>query len=649
MLDRFRSKLPRKLRHSAVWEKPSKRAQERLAYDQQLVWQGQKKKRIPSWRQLRYISSFFTARERFLVLVSFGFIFAGLTLGSAIGYAKLVEEVPAQGGSYREGLLGSPLYVNPILANTSDVDLDLSSLIFSGLLRYDKELEFQPDLAQSWEISEDGKTYTVVLRSGLQWHDGAPLTVDDVLFTYRAIQEPAVNSPLQSALRDVQITKSDNLTIQFVLPEPFYPFVSVLTTGIIPQHLWANLPANNIRLAELNIKPIGSGPWKFEKLEKDKFGSIHTYTLVPFEAYHLQKPFLSELTFQFFSDFGSAIEALNTGKIQGISYLPQQLLASVGQGQRSNVHQMQLPQYTAVFFNTANNSALASKQVRSALAQSIDRERLIREGLNGNGRLVNGPLLEGMNGFDPSATGYSFDPVLAQQQLTQAGWEAIDEEAFVRLEQERLTAETDTDEQETDHNASLQELVDQGLIDTGNQAVFRAKDGEILRVRLTTVDQPENVRAAELIRSAWQAAGVKVDVEIVPVSVLLTNILPARDYEALLYGQILNVPADLYAFWHSSQIESPGLNLALYADKDTDEWLEQARISVDEQSQADLYRLVETRLREDIPAIFLFTPRYNYLLPDTIKGFDVERLRIPADRFKNLQEWYSKTKRIIAR
>ena len=182
-------------------------------------------------------------------------------------------------------------------------------------------------------------------------------------------------------------------------------------------------------------------------------------------------------------------------------------------------------------------------------------------------------------------------------------------------------------------------------IDTGNQAVFRKKGDEFLTLQLTAVNQPENVRAAELLKNALQTIGFKVVVNIVSVSNLTNTVLPERDYEALLYGQILNGVVDLYPFWHSSQLSHPGLNLAGLSDKDADKLLQTARQTSDESVRAESYKNFQKILDKETTAVFLYSPKYTYLLPARIQGFGVERIGIPADRFNNIGDWYMKTKK----
>lgn len=664
MLEKLRKKLPKKWQGSKFWERQSKTAQQKLAFDQQVVWQQTQKKKIPSLRQFKYISSFFSVKEQFAIIVSILAMFGAASLTVFFLYAQFVQPVPTTGGVYREALIGRPVYVNPILATTNDVDLDLAKLVYAGLMRFDQDLEAVPDLAESLEINEEQTLYTLTLKENITWHDGEPVTAQDVLFTYKSIQDPLVNSPLQLSMQNVQVSIIDDRTIQFSLDEAFTPFISLLTIGILPQHLWGNIPPGNVRLAENNIKPIGAGPWQFDRLEKDKQGNIRTYTLTPFENYHEKAPYLEQLTFKFYpNDLEGAIEALNTNKVDGISFVPRQSIDQINNAQTYQTFALELPQYTSLFFNEDKNEEIENLQVRQALAYAIDRDRLIAETLSGNGEKINGPLIPGADGYNPDFPGFPFNPIEAQALLEEAGWEPIDEATYIELETQRIIEEREDAaaaaieeaEAETEDEASTEEVdipVDDSPIEinTNNQVLFRKNaDDEFLTIRLTTIDQPETRRAAELIRDAWTAIGVQVQLEFVSRGSLQDVILPAADYEVLLWGHILNVYPDYYTFWHSSQIEFPGLNFSQFADADADRLLEEVRQTIDPTKRAELHTLFQEIVDTQLPAIFLYTPRYTYILPQSIKGFEVERIAIPADRFNNVTEWYIKTKKQLKR
>jgi len=669
MLKRLRNKLPRSLKHSKIWEKTPKASQQRLEFDQEVVFDQNQKRKIPTLRQFRYLPSFFSAREQLFLGISIFAVVAAAILIIFFFYAAFVEPLPAQGGSYREALVGRPVYVNPILANTNDVDLDLVKLIYSGLLSYNKNLEIGPDLAESFEINEDETVYTLKLREGATWHDGVPVTIDDVMFTYRSIQDPLVNSPLQLSLQDVAITRIDDRTVEFQLTEAFTPFITLLTVGILPQHLWSNVPLGNFRLAERNIKPIGSGPWKFDKLEKDRQGNLHSYTLIPHEEFYGNMPYLEQLSFRFFpDDLTGAITALNNNKVDGISFVPRQSIQEISNAQTYQTHHLELPQYTALFLNPEENEILKAKAVRQAIAYSIDRTRLIEEALDGLGLIISGPLLPGMPGYDADFEGFPYNPIEAQAILEEAGWEPLTADEYIEKETARILKERadeaeaaavalaeEDDEESTDEETSADtteetvEVVDDEpiFVSTNEQVLFREKDGEFLKIKLSTVQQPESLRTTEIVRDALRAIGFIVDLEVLSVQELQDVILPTHKYEALLFGHILNVYPDLYPFWHSSQIDYPGLNLANFSNKEVDKLLDEARKTIDQDKRGELYKELQDIIDVQQPATFLYSPIYTYLLPQKIKGFDIQRISISADRWNNLSEWYIKTKKKI--
>ncbi|HCC22384.1 TPA: hypothetical protein DEP86_03195, partial [Candidatus Uhrbacteria bacterium] len=279
-------------------------------------------KKFPSSDQLKHLSRFLSPKEK--TLVGALTLVVILALG-AIGFKFVtshIKNAATEGGQYTEASVGGPRFINPILAFSNDVDLDISKLIFSGLVRTDGQGNLVPDLAETFEISDDGKTYTFILRNGVTWHDGAPFGASDVVATFNFIKDPAFKSPLIAQFRNVGIETPDEQTVIFRLKEPFVPFLSLLTVGIMPIHLWQEVIPENASRAELNIKPIGTGPFRFKNLTKDKKGAIHSYTLSKNNEFYGQKPHLAEVTFVFYPDFTQAAAALTGRKVDGLSFLP---------------------------------------------------------------------------------------------------------------------------------------------------------------------------------------------------------------------------------------------------------------------------------------------------------------------------------------
>lgn len=569
--------------------------------DQRLVFNLTKKEgRIPSWAQIKALPQFLEKKEKRIINWLLLIIVGCLILFITNFYYSHAALAPAVGGSYTEGSVGTPQFINPLLASYNDVDRDLAALIFNGLLKYNNEGVLVPDLAEKFQISPDGKIYSLKLRQNVVWHDGEPLTADDVIYTVANIQDPVWQSQLKSALGNVQVEKIDDFTVRFTLKESFGNFLNNLTFGILPKHSWQTVPSSNATLAELNKKPIGTGPFKFKSFNKDKNGNIRTYTLIRNDNYYLEKPYLNEINFKFYGDFETAAKALANGNIQGLGLLPKEYLNKAEENKGLKFYSLSLPQYTAIFFNTKKSEALKSQGVRQALAYAIDRQAILDQSLDQKGVIINGPILPGFIGYHPEIKKYNYEAETARGLLDKAGWK------------------------------------------TGDDG-FRHKGEEILQFTLTTVEKIEYTKAIEIIKNNWEALGIKVVTEIIPKDRIRTDTIEPRNYQALLFGEIIK--SDPYPFWHSSQTQSPGTNLAVWANHEVDQDLEEARLSNDPENINKKYLHFQDILAENVPAIFLYNPIQIYPVDKKIQGITTRRISTPADRFTQITDWYIKTKR----
>ena len=611
-------------------------------------------KKIPSLKQLKYLPTVLEPQQRRLAGGLLILAAAALIFIAANFYYRNFLPTPTVGGDYTEGLIGAPRYINPLLSQTNDVDADISRLIFSGLLRYDRELQLAPDLASHWEKTEDQKTYTFPLKENIKWHDGRPLTADDVVFTFQSLKDPDFKSPLLISFRGVEIEKVNDLTVKFILPEAYPSFLEVLTAGILPEHIWGEIPPINANLTEYNLKPIGSGPWKFKSLTKDQLGNIKSYTLTPASDYYGPKPYLEKIILKFYPNFETAISALKNNSVEGISFLPKELKNQLNGQKNLNYHSFYLPQYTAVFFNQKENEILKDKAVRKALALSIDKSKILSEALQLEGEIINGPILPIFIEQPPDKK-INFDSSQANSVLEEAGWKKISPQEYEELIKTQTAESTDQASEEPENENNQDSTATDQLNNEDNQqattetepllSFYRQKENNILAVTLTTVNQPENIKAAELIKDFWQTIGIKVDLQIVEGSKVSREIIKPRNYQILLFGIIVGSNPDPYPFWHSSQIQDPGLNLALFANREVDKLLEEAKKTDDPVKQQENYQRFQDILTAEIPAIFLHTPTYTHVVDQKIKGLNIDRIIVPADRFNNLEDWYVKTSR----
>jgi len=561
-------------------------------------------------------------------------------------------------------MVGAPRLINPLFAALNEADADLSRLVYSGLLRYDREQRLVPDLAVGYEIGPDKKQYTFKLKEAVVWHDGEPFTAQDVVFTIEALQDSEVGSPLAVSFQGVKAEALDDRTVKFTLAEPFPGFLSVLTVGIIPEHTWSGIPRPQFRLAEVNLKPIGTGPFAFKRLIKDDTGFISRYELARFAGYYRQPPFLKEFIFQYYSDYDGdqgAIAALREQKINGLNFLPFEFRERVKNLQPVKLYTMQLPQYTALFLNQGRREVLSDNDVRRSLAIALDRGEILKATLANEGELINGPILSGFPGYDSTLSGpaYSVDEANA---LLDKKWRRV-EAAVYREERQKELWKQRQSETGSSMGTSTPEASETGVatstaalqaaadIDKELDAELsaaqlfyrRSQSGTLLTVDLVTADTPEYKQAAELIAGYWQDIGIKTKIKYVSPKDMPRAVLKDRAYDALLYRVIVGGDPDQYAFWHSSQADHPGLNLSRYNNPKVDELLLKLRQTDDAAEAAKFSADLQTQILHDVPAVFLYTPTYTYVLDESVRGFNVSRVAHPADRFANVIEWYNTT------
>lgn len=595
-------------------------------------------RRIPNWQQFKQLPRVLTRRDRSIIGGALMVIVGAIVIMVSHYAVTHFVSIPKTGGQYTEGLIGAPQYINPILAQTNDVDTDLARLLFSGLVRYDRTLRVQPDLAERWEINADNTVYTFYLRRDALWHDGQPVTARDVVFTVQSIQDQDFRSPLLVSLRGVRIDAPDEYTVIFTLPSAYPSFLDVLTFGILPEHIWSEVAPANAALTEYNIEPIGSGPWKFDRYTKDKLGNMRSYTLIPFENFYGGQPYLEKIIFRFYPDFDSAIAALKNHSVDGVSFVPKEFISDLKTEKDITLHGMIFPQYTALFFNQQQNSILQSRAIRLALAQSIDKSHIVAQALQAQGQPIDGPILP--ISIDPTTVSSTpaFDLQQAAAALDADGWTAITAETY---QNQRAQAQQITTEQASSTATTTPPDIEETLDPL--QDIYRQKNGQILSITLTTVRQPENIRAAEMIRDAWRSIGIQTTLNIVEPGRIGREVIKPRNYEVLLFGVIVGSDADPRPFWHSSQVSDPGLNLAQYANRQADKALDEAGMATTTAERIAAYTRFYQIVSNDIPAVFLYNPTYTYATDRAIKGFDTRRVIVPADRFNNINQWYVRT------
>jgi peptide/nickel transport system substrate-binding protein len=554
----------------------------------------------------------FSSAERLLLYILA--VLLGLSAFALLAGANAAVSVrvPAAGGSLVEGEVGPLRFINPVLT-LSQADADLSALVYSGLTRALPDGSIVPDIASSYTISEDGTIYTFTLRPNAVFQDGKPLTSADVVFTVQTIQNPGVKSPHRADWEGVQASAPDSHTVVFKLPHAYAPFLQNTTLGILPQHLWGSVTAEEFPFSPLNTHPVGSGPYEVADSAADATGSATRYVLEPFTHFTLGAPYLSKITFLFYNSEDELVQALNQGRIDAIAGLTPSRVPSITRDDVS-IRTSVLPRVFGVFYNQSHQLLLSDSAVRNALNAAIDKHKLVSAVLDGYGVVLDGPIPPGINSPAPAKEPSAASSTLAYSDETIAAARSI-------LQKGGWT-----------YNAA--------------NNTWQNSKKQTLAFTLSTADSPQLVTTANALAAAWKTLGINVAVQVYTLTELNTSVLRPRNYDALLFGEVVGRELDLFAFWHSSQRNDPGLNLSAYVNSKSDSYLSELRATTDVERRAELQQQFVTQLQKDAPATFLYAPEFVYVVPKHLQGIGLGALTTPSERFANAYRWYMDTENV---
>lgn len=643
--------------------------------------------RLPAFSQWKKLPEFLSQKEK-LVLLILGvcFVGSGFFLVRS-GYLSLTKLVPSQGGDMVEGMMGSPRFLNPVYAQANDADRDLVQLLYAGL----------DDLAESIDIEEGGKVFEVRLKENLRWSDGDLVRADDVVFTIKTLQDPKYKSPVRANWVGVDIQKIEEYKARFVLQEPYAPFVERLTVKIIPSHIWEQITPENFPLSPYNLKPVGSGPWRVATIVQNNSGTIGEIKLSRNPFYHGKKPYLNSLSFRFFADQEELTRAAERGIVDNFTLLLSKETPSFLKAGFTK-HVFSLPRYFALFFNLRSSQTddpVKNKDVRRALSSLIDVEKLVQDLFGENGKSIASPFLPETFGLKIPEI-QKLDKEDAKTLLAKQGYKET-EGRFVKIPQSTSGVIRDlTVGSQGDQVKKLQQclakdpqlypdgtvsgsfgpltkaavikfqekyakdiLAPQGLKsgtgkvggatrDKLNELCFSQDIAEVpLSIIITTLDQEPLKDAAEFVKNAWEAFGITAQVQTIPSTELERESIKPRNYQVLLFGEILGKIPDPFPFWHSSQVKDPGLNLSGLENKALDSALLKLRRESDKEKRAKLLQEAQDILLIEYPAIPLYDTPYLYFTSPELKGIKGNLILDPSERFAGMEEWYIKTKRVL--
>ncbi len=552
---------------------------------------------------IRQIIAHFSLKERIVFILSLVIFAIGLFTGIITLSNHFTTIIPQFGGTYREGVVGSPRFINPLLA-TSDTDRDLTTLIYGGLVRLGEDGIIIPDLAESWTVSSDGKTYTIRLKSNTYFHDGEKITADDVVFTVSKIGSPVLKTPLRVAWNGVSATAIDEATVVFTLQKPYAGFLSQLNLGILPEHIWKEIPDEAWQTSTYNTEPVGSGPYKMGTVTRNKIGIPEKYHLTAFKRFTLGRPFIKNLILIFFANKNDVYTAFATNEVDGMPGVSAKD-AEKFTGRLVTSITQPLPRIFGIFLNQNKNKIFSDPVVIKALNLGVDRSLIISTVFDGYAQPLNGPLPQSA---DTSPEDYANRKALAIKLLDAAGW--------------KLNPETNLREKTI------------------------GKEKLILTFSLSTTNTSELEASAKLIADMYAEIGIHVETKVFEIGTLNESVIRGRNFEALLFGQIIRHDTDIYAFWHSSQKTDPGLNITGYTNKKVDSLLEIAIKETSPEARFGFYNTITQELSKDAPVAFLYTPDFIYLVQNKVRNAVVPPITDSDDRFSLIHTWYIYTDRI---
>jgi len=424
---------------------------------------------------------------------------------------------PITGGIYTEALVGNFMRFNPLLDRYNQVDQDVDRLIFSSLVKFDATGMPQPDLAETWSYNSDGTRFTFSLRPNAYWHDGTPVTTQDIAFTISLMksENELVPNDLRQFWSEIQVDLVSDTVIEFALPEAFAPFLDYLGFQVLPSHLLGNLTLDQLVDHPFNLAPVGSGPYKFSKfIVKD--GAVSGVDLVANEDYYGGRPYIDEVVFQYYPSEVEAWKAYQAGEVDGIAAISNTILPEVLADPTLNLYSSRTPRLSIVFLNL-NNSAkpfLQKAEFRQALMLAINRQAILDNLLLGQGVLANGPILPGNWAYYTDLANYPYDPDAAAQSIAALG------------------------------------------ITRNEAGVMVTAEGVEVRLELLVPQDDLHQQIAARIKQGWEAAGVAVDLQVEPHDQVVAS-LAAHDYDAALVDiDLSGTPdPDPYPFWAQSQAQ----------------------------------------------------------------------------------------------
>jgi peptide/nickel transport system substrate-binding protein len=540
-----------------------------------------------------------TGRDKVIVVALLGLMVVA-SIAAIASDQNPVGGDPAYGGTYVEGVAGVPQYLNPVIAAT-DVDQDVARLAFSGLTRYDQAGAIVPDLASAFHTESDGRIWTFDIREDATWHDGQPVTADDVVFTVKLLQDRGYVGPYSDAFRGVTVDRIAARTVRFTLPDVYGPFAESTTVPLLPSHLLANVPYAELSRQPFNASPIGTGPFRVTEVDARQVVLVRNddfYRTRPARG----RPYLDKVILRFYPDATEALLALSRGEIDGVGGLSSQDGGRARSLKSATLYSLPTDNFVSLFLNVRPEKIVfRDRAVRQAIATAIDRGRVLQLAADGRGTVADEFVPSGSWAYVKDVTRYKYSVEGATALLDAADWK--------------------------DHDGD-------GIRDKG---------GQKLAFTISTSDEPARIAAATQIQRDLNAVGMSVTVKSMPFGQLVDSVARQRSFDALLVEIAVSGDPDPYTFFHSTEVNDPGHNFSGFSTLPIDRNLEAARRTFDEAARRELYAPVFQAISKEVPVVFLYFSDYLYAQSAQVQGQRIAPLTDPRERFWNVEDWYVRT------
>jgi len=527
---------------------------------------------------------------RCLTLLLAALILVGCAEGAPDEKVRSGSGVLARGDALVTGSIGEPSNLIPILSADS-ASSDVAGLVYNGLVRYDKNLKLEGDLAKSWEVSPDGLEITFHLRRGVKWHDGHEFTSRDVLYTYRVTIDPKTPTAYAEDFKQVQSAQAlDSHTFRVRYAKPFAPALASWGMPILPAHL---LEGKEITKSPLSRSPIGTGPFVFKEWIPGQ-----RVTLESFPDYYEGAPRLSRYIYRIIPDSSTMYMELKAGGIDMMGLSPVQYQRQTDTREflsRFNKYRYPASAYTYLGYNL-RLPLFQDRRVREAITRAINKEEIIQGVLLGMGQIAHGPYKPGTWAYKAQVADPSYDPARATVLLKEAG--------FVM----------------------------------GKDGIL-AKDGRQLSFTImTNQGNDQRLKCAQIIQRRLKTVGIDVKIRVMEWASFLTNFIDKGRFEVVLLGWTISQDPDLYDVWHSSKTGPKELNFVGYKNPELDRLIVAGRGTFDVEKRRASYYRIQDILAHDQPYTFLYVPDALPVVSSRIQGIEPA----PAGIMHNLIKWHVK-------